>query len=123
MNTFSLELSIQVLKNIKIIMNKKKIIIGLFLLCILNGCAQSTALLGPAYTLVSTGNVYQAGFSYGSSKVVKKMIGKTPTETIKSFADNENTLSKKKEENQKDFIELVKNNIAKASKVLNLASQ
>jgi len=104
-------------------MNKKKIIIGLFLLCFLNGCAQSTALLGPAYTLVSTGNVYQAGFSYGSSKVVKKMIGKTPTETIKSFVDNENTVSKKKEENQKDFIELVKNNIAKASKVLNLASQ
>ena len=51
------------------------------------------------------------------------MIGKTPTETIKSFVDNENTVSKKKEENQKDFIELVKNNIAKASKVLNLASQ
>ena len=123
MNTFSLELSIQVLKNIKIIMNKKKIIIGLFLLCILNGCAQSTALLGPAYALVSTGNLYQAGFSYGSSKAVKKMTGKTPTETIKSFVDNENTVSKKKEENQKDFIELVKNNIAKTSKVLNLASQ
>ena len=104
-------------------MNKKKLIIGLFLLCFLNGCVQSTALLGPAYALVSTGNLYQAGFSYGSSKAVKKMTGKTPTETIKSFVDNENTVSKKKEENQKDFIELVKNNIAKASKVLNLASQ
>jgi len=104
-------------------MNTKKIIIGIFLLFFLNGCAQSTSLLGPAYTLVSTGNVYQAGFSYGSSKAVKKMTGKTSTETIKSFIDYENTVSKTKEENQKEFIALVKNNIAKASKVLNLVSQ
>jgi len=123
MNTFSLELSIQVLKNIKIIMNKKKIIIGLFLLCILNGCAQSTALLGPAYTLVSTGNVYQAGFSYGSSKAVKKMTGKTATENIKSLVGNENIVSEKREKKKKEFIVLVKNNIAKASRVLNLANQ
>ena len=101
----------------------KKIIAGLFLLCFLNGCAQSSALLGPAYTLVSTGNVYQASFSYGSSKAFKKMTGKTPAENIKSFVDNENAASEKKEENQKKFIVLVKNNIAKASKVLNLASQ
>jgi phosphoribosylaminoimidazole (AIR) synthetase len=104
-------------------MFKKNIIIGLFLLCFLNGCAQSTALLGPAYTLVSTGNVYQAGFSYGSSKAIKEITGKTLTENIKSFVDNENTVIEIKEENQKEFIALAKNNIAKASKVLNLASQ
>ena len=39
----------------------KKIITGLFLLFFLNGCVQSTALLGPAYTLASSGNIYQAG--------------------------------------------------------------
>ena len=104
-------------------MNKKKIIIGLFLLCFLNGCAQSTALLGPAYTLVNTGNVYQAGLSYGSSKAIKKITGKTPAENIKSFVDNENTVTERKEENQKELIALAKNNIANASKVLNLASQ
>jgi len=104
-------------------MNKKKIIIGLFLLCFLNGCAQSTALLGPAYTLVNTGNVYQAGLSYGSSKAIKKITRKTHTENIKSFVDNESTVIEKKEENQKKFISLAKNNIEKASKVLNLASQ
>ena len=43
----------------------KKIITGLFLLFFLNGCVQSTALLGPAYTLASTGNIYHAGLSYG----------------------------------------------------------
>ena len=96
---------------------------GLFSLCFFNGCAQSTVLLGLAYTLVSTGNVYQAGFSYGSSKAVKKMTEKTPTETIKTFLDNEDAVNEKKEENQKEFIALVKNNIAKSSKVLNLVSQ
>jgi len=104
-------------------MFKKKIIIGLFLLCFLNGCAQSTGLLGPAYTLVNTGNIYQAGLSYGSGQAVKKMTGKTFTENIKSFVEKENTTIKKKEENRKKFIALAENNIAKAGKVLNLASQ
>ena len=104
-------------------MLKKKIIIGLFLLYFLNGCVQSTGLLGPAYTLVNTGNIYQAGLSYGSSQAVKKMTGKTLTENIKSFVEKENTTIEKKEENRKKFIALAENNIAKASKVLNLASQ
>ena len=39
----------------------KKIISGIFFLCLLNGCVQSTALLGPVYTMASTGNIYQAG--------------------------------------------------------------
>ena len=104
-------------------MTLKKIIIGALLLCFLNGCAQSTALLGPAYTLINTGNVYQAGLSYGSSKAIKKITGKTPAENIKSFVDDENTVTERKEENQKELIALVKNNIANASKVLNLASQ
>jgi len=58
------------------------------LLFFLNGCVQSTALLGPAYTLFSTGNVYQAGLSYGSNHAVKKITGKSTTENIKSFTDN-----------------------------------
>jgi len=65
-----------------------KIIAGLFVLFFLNGCVQSTALLGPAYTLASTGNIYQAGLSYSSSQAVKKITGKSPTENIQSFVDN-----------------------------------
>ena len=49
---------------------------------------QSAALLGPAYTLASTGNIYQAGLSYGSSQAVKKITGKSPTENIKSLIDS-----------------------------------
>ena len=66
----------------------KKVIAGLFLLFFLNGCVQSAALLGPAYTLASTGNIYQAGFSYGSNQAVKKVTGKSPTENIQSLVDN-----------------------------------
>ena len=66
----------------------KKIIAGLFLLFFLNGCVQNTALLGPAYTMASTGNIYQAGLTYGSNQAVKKITGKSPTENIKSLTDS-----------------------------------
>ena len=38
----------------------KKILIGIFLLGFLSGCAQNAALLGPAYTLSTSGNIYHA---------------------------------------------------------------
>ena len=103
------------------VMILKKIVIGLLFGCLLSGCVQGVALLGPTYTLVSTGNVYQAGLSYGSSKVVKKITGKTPTENIKSI-----TRSKKKveeQENHDKFFSLVKNRIEKTSKIIQLANQ
>jgi len=106
---------------VRTIMIPKKIIIGLFFLLFFNGCLQSTALLGPSYTLISTGNVYQAGFSYGSSKVIKKMTDKTPTENIKSLLDNKKL--KVEEVNYDEFFALVKNRIEKKSKIINLANQ
>ena len=66
-------------------MTLKNVIIGLFFICFLNGCVQTTALLGPAYTLVNTGNVYHAGLSYGSNHAIKKVTGKTTTGNIKSL--------------------------------------
>ena len=65
-----------------------KIIAGLFLLFFLNGCVQSADLLGTAYTLASSGNVYQAGLSYGSNQAVKKITGMSPTENIQSLINN-----------------------------------
>ena len=100
----------------------KKIITGLFLLFFLNGCVQSAALLGPAYTLVSTGNVFQAGLSYGSNQAVKKITGKSTTENIKSFVDD-NKIKVEKEENHEDFFALVKSRIEKTSKIVQLANQ
>ena len=100
----------------------KKIIAGLFLLFFLNGCVQSVALLGPAYTLTSTGNIYQAGLSYGSNQAVKKITGKSPTENIESLVDN-NKLKVEEKESQEEFFALVKSRIEKTSKIIQLANQ
>ena len=100
----------------------KKVIAGLFLLFFLNGCVQNAALLGPAYTLTSTGNVFQAGLSYGSNQAVKKITGKSTTENIKSLVDDDKTKVEEKE-SQEEFFALVKNRIEKTSKIINLANQ
>jgi hypothetical protein len=63
----------------------KKIIMGIFLLSLLNGCAQNTAFLGPLYTLGTTGNSLQAGISYGSNQIVSKVTGKTAGENIQEI--------------------------------------
>ena len=101
----------------------KKIFAGLFLLFFLNGCVQSTALLGPAYTLASSGNAYQAGLSYGSNQAVKKITGKSPTENIKSFVDDKKLKVEEEEESQEEFFALVKSRIEKTSKIIQLANQ
>jgi len=93
----------------------KKIIAGLFLLFFLNGCVQSTALLGPAYTMASTGNIYHAGFTYGGNVIITKSTGKSMAQNIKEG------LTPKKEDS--DFQKLVKRNIEKTRKKLNLSNQ
>ena len=100
----------------------KKIFIGLIFVYFLSGCAQNAALLGPAITVASTGNIYQAGLSYGSSQAIKKMTGKTPTENVKSFLDSNNT-TVKEEEVYDEFFVLIKDKIEKKSNILNLANQ
>tara|TARA_B110000211_G_scaffold226520_1_gene280169 strand:+ start:84 stop:392 length:309 start_codon:yes stop_codon:yes gene_type:complete len=99
----------------------KKIIISLFFVCFLNGCIQNTAFLGPAITVVSTGNVYQAGLSYGSSKVITKISGKTPVENIKSLLEK-NKDEEDDKKNANDFFKIVKK-INKNSGVKNLTKQ
>ena len=88
----------------------KKLITGLLLLFFLNGCMQSTALLGPVYTMASTGNIYQAGLSYGSNRVVKNHV------------DNEKMKVEEKK-SQEEFFALVKSRIEKTSKIIKLANQ
>ena len=100
----------------------KKIFAGLFLLFFLNGCVQSAALLGPAYTMASSGNIYQAGLSYGSNQAIKNITGKSTTENIQSLVDNKKIKIKEKEK-QDEFFALVKSRIEKTSKIIQLANQ
>ena len=60
----------------------RSIINFLFVLLLFNGCMQNTAFFGPAVTVASTGNIYQAGLSYGSNLAIKKITGKSPIENI-----------------------------------------
>ena len=118
----------------------KKTIVGFFLLYFLNGCVQGTVFLGPTYTLVSTGSIYQTGVSYGSSKAIKKITSKTSTENKTSKTSTENKTSKtstenikslvdnkkikvEEEENHEEFFALVKSRIEKTSKIIQLANQ
>ena len=55
---------------------KKLLAIGVCIL--LTGCYQSSAsLIGPAYTLGASGNIYQAGFSYGLNETLERTTGQT----------------------------------------------
>ena len=64
-------------------MINKKIISGLFILNLLVGCSSPTAMLGPVYTMSSSGNTLQAGLSYGSNQLITQYTGKTPIENLK----------------------------------------
>ena len=93
----------------------KKTIIGIFLLNLLCGCAQNAALLGPAYTLATSGNVYHAGLTYGGNEMITKTTGKSVAENFKEV------LTPKKEDTE--FEKLVKRNIEKTRRKLKLSSQ
>jgi len=93
----------------------KKLIIMIFLVSFLNGCAQNAAILGPAYTLATSGNIYQAGFTYGGNEIVTKTTGKSMAQIIKE------SITAKKEDS--DFKKLVKRNIEKTRKKLNFSNQ
>ena len=56
-------------------MGIKKIITYIAVGIILSGCAQSTAMLAPAISLASSGNVSQASLTYFTNKAVEKETG------------------------------------------------
>ena len=107
-------------------MINKKIILGFFTVSLLSACAAPTAMLGPAYTLSTTGNVVQAGFSYGSSELIKAYTGKTPLENIQSIStstfEEDKNIQKLTLESQ-DFHNLIKSKIKKNNEILNRVNQ
>ena len=100
----------------------KKIILGLFAISFLSGCATPTAMLGPAYTLTSTGNIAQASLSYGSNQLITAYTGKTPFENVKEITTNNKNIHKKTLESE-DFYILVKNKIDKTGAIIKKANQ
>ena len=60
------------------------------MLTILNGCAQSTSLLGPSYTMAKSGSIIQASSSFAASYGFKQVTGTSPGDYAMSFAKSYN---------------------------------
>jgi len=84
----------------------------------LNGCIESTALLGPAITVGTSGNVYQASISYASNQILYNTTGKTAIEHVTSFLDPQNEFEGDLNLVLKDSIEDAKEVLKKPKEVL-----
>ena len=93
-----------------------KILFILSFLIFLNGCLQTTALLGPGLTIATTGNVLQAGFQYGANSVIEKETGKNTFEHLQDTVDNQN----KNKKFQKKFTDLIEKKFQLTRDKLNL---
>ena len=103
-------------------MKNKKIAFILMSVVLLTGCVQSTAFIGPAITVAATGNMAQAGFTYGTNEVIKKETGKDTLQYVSSlFEPQDKNLLKsedKKATINEDLIALVESSIKKTRQKL-----
>ena len=81
-------------------------------LIFLNGCLQSTAMLGPGVTLVTSGNIAQAGFQYAANSAIKKETGKDALTLVKDVVEED----QKKRKFSKDFKKMVEKRVLNARK-------
>ena len=95
-------------------MKNKKVAFILMSVVLLTGCAQSTAFLGPAITVAATGNIAQAGFTYGTNEVLKKETGKDTMQYVSSLLEDKD----EKATINEDLIALVESSIKKTRQKL-----
>ena len=100
--------------------------ISIVLLLLLGACTTPTAMLGPAYTLSSSGNIFQAGLSYGTNEMITTYTGKTPIENLQEIGsidyNNPANIQKKTLESE-DFFILIKNRVEKTNNILKASNQ
>ena len=80
----------------------------------MGACAQSTVLLGPAISVGSTGNIMQAGFSYGTNMAIKQTTGKMPSEHVSLYVKEkkeEKKLKKRKAKIRKEIVNYLQSHI------------
>ena len=91
------------MNQLKQISNMKKILILLSSLFLLNGCAESVALLGTSVGGASSGKMLQSSLNSVISYGVKQHTGKSPLEHAIAYAEEKNP--QKKQETCVSFIE------------------
>ena len=79
----------------------KKIFFSLFAATFLTGCVQSTAMLGPTMTLVSTGNAGQAFGAFVTNRAVEEETGMQTHELIAKKVEEQQIKNKDKKINKK----------------------
>ena len=111
---------------ITITMINKKLIFGLFIFSLLVGCSSPTAMLGPVYTLSSTGSGLQAGVNYSSNQLITMYTGSTPIENLQKISKDQKKESlniQKKTLESEDFYFLVKKRIESTNKIIKKTNQ
>ena len=68
----------------------RKIFVLLTTMLLLNGCAESVALLGTSISGASNGKIVQSSLNSAISYSVKKQTGKGPLEHVKAYAEKIN---------------------------------
>ena len=100
-------------------MGINKIFIYIVAGIILSGCAQSTAMLGPALTFASTGNISQAGITFITNKAVEKETGMDTVSFVSQKFEQKNSKTRLRRE----FKKLVETNFEKTREKLILQDQ
>ena len=88
----------------------KKLFFNLLVLIFLTGCFQSTAMVGPTMTLVSTGNIGQAFGAFATNRAVEEETGMQTHEFIAKKVEEQKI---KTEDNKinKELSTILENNI------------
>ena len=88
----------------------KKLVFNILIFVLLTGCFQSTAMVGPTMTLVSTGNVGHAFGAFVTNKAVEEETGMQTHEFIAKKVEEQH-LKKQDTEINKKLSTLVENNV------------
>ena len=81
---------------------------------LLSGCVQSTAMVGPAITIASTGNISQAGLTFFTNKAVEDETGMDTVTFVSKKIEQQNSKNRLK----RDFKKLVETNFVKTREKL-----
>jgi hypothetical protein len=97
-------------------MGINKIFIYIIALITLSGCVQSTAMVGPAITIASTGNISQAGITYFTNRAVEEETGMDTVSYVSKKIGDKHSENKLK----RDFKNLVEANFEMTRQKLKL---
>ena len=96
----------------------KKIFVLLSVTFLLNGCAESVALLGSSAGSASNGKIMQSSLNTAASFGIKKQTGKSPIEHAMAYVKEKNPDKKKEpcisfvEKTNSEICNIVKNQIS-----------